>query len=201
MELNKKICTKCGEEKDFSKFNKEKIKKLGLASICKSCDNKRTKAYRRTKEGLITQIYKNQINTSKKRGDVYPTYTKQELKDWMFSQEIFHELYDDWKDSGYVKDLVPSCDRLDDYKGYNLKRLQLMTWGENEQKNYNDIKNGINNKNSIAVISVNKETEEEIEYYSMNQAERETRVSHKHISKCCLGERKSAGGFFWRCKD
>ena len=37
-------------------------------------------------------------------------------------------------------------------------------------------------------------------FKSMTQAERETGVSRRNISKCCNGKRKSAGGYKWRKK-
>ncbi|ASZ71935.1 HNH endonuclease [Lactococcus phage 96403] len=38
------------------------------------------------------------------------------------------------------------------------------------------------------------------EFESMRQAERETGASVSHISHCCNGKRKSAGGYKWRKK-
>lgn len=38
------------------------------------------------------------------------------------------------------------------------------------------------------------------EFESMTQAEQETGASVSHISSCCNGKRKSAGGFKWRKK-
>ena len=38
------------------------------------------------------------------------------------------------------------------------------------------------------------------EFESMGQAERETGVPSGNISRCCNGERKSAGGYKWRRK-
>ena len=35
-------------------------------------------------------------------------------------------------------------------------------------------------------------------YPSLNQASRETGIDQSHISKCCRGLRKYAGGFIWR---
>ena len=35
-------------------------------------------------------------------------------------------------------------------------------------------------------------------YPSTHEAERITGIDHSHISKCCLGKRKSVGGYVWR---
>lgn len=38
-------------------------------------------------------------------------------------------------------------------------------------------------------------------YFGMNEASRQTGVPQANISKCCLGSRKSAGGYIWRYAD
>lgn len=40
-----KICSKCKKEKNISEFRKRKDSKDGFRSSCKSCDDKRTKAW------------------------------------------------------------------------------------------------------------------------------------------------------------
>ena len=35
-------------------------------------------------------------------------------------------------------------------------------------------------------------------YGSAREAERETRIAHENISRCCNGKRKSAGGYTWK---
>lgn len=40
----------------------------------------------------------------------------------------------------------------------------------------------------------------EREYITAREAERQTGVNYKHISACCSGKRKTAGGYFWRFK-
>lgn len=38
------------------------------------------------------------------------------------------------------------------------------------------------------------------EFYGINEAERETGISHQHISHVCGGKRKTAGGYKWKYK-
>ena len=200
--MKSKVCSKCGELKYLNQFSRCKSHKDGLGYKCKICSSKRGLEYRRTKDGVVTKIYSHQVEYSKLREHNPPAYTKGELKDWMFSQEIFHEIYDNWVSSGYLKGLKPSCDRTDDYQGYNLDRLQLMTWNDNNKKGCEDRKNGVNNKQSKSIISTHKITGKEMEYYSIRHAERETSINNANISKCCLGKGnyKSAGGYYWRFK-
>ncbi len=48
---NTKICTKCKKEKELSKFYKDKRKKDGYYSSCKSCKNKDIERYQNTEIG------------------------------------------------------------------------------------------------------------------------------------------------------
>ena len=80
---------------------------------------------------------------------------------------------------------------------HSLDRLQLVTWYKNAEKAASDRRNGINNKHSKAVIGINKTTGKEFEFHSTREAERKTGTCHSDISKCCHGNKKSAGGYFW----
>jgi hypothetical protein len=200
--IMEKKCSKCKLPKELEEFTKRKKNKSGVAAECKMCMVKRVKKDQRTKRGLITRIYNHQIHTTKKNHTYNKVnYTKEELINWVISQPLFHELYDNWVKSGYQKMLRPSCDRTDDYQGYSLNRLQLMTWGENRAKGHLDMKNGINNKNSKTVIGIHKTTGKKVEFYSMAQAERATDILQGNISSCCRGQRKTAGRYLWGYKN
>lgn len=58
-------------------------------------------------------------------------------------------------------------------------------------------------KNCRKVIQLSKDGQFIAEYESIHEAERQTGVSFKHISQCCLHMygRKSAGGYIWRYKE
>jgi hypothetical protein len=199
--MKTKRCSECGEIKTVSEFYKFSKAKDGLRSQCKECTDKRSKEYIHTKDGLITRIYGNQRGNSKQRGDDMPTYSKQKLKEWLFSQKKFHDLYDNWKASNYDRMLAPSCDRLDDYLPYNLDNLQLTTWQENYDKGNLDRKNGKNNKHNKTVLQFSMSGEFMAEYHSSMEAVRQTHVNRSNMNACCRGERKSTGGFIWKYKD
>jgi len=198
MENQKKVCRVCKKLKTIDEFYRNRSRYDGRQSECKKCDEKRKSGYYRTKNGLITRIYNSQCLSSIRRGHILPSYSKQELKEWTLNQLIFHILYDNWENSGYEKMLIPSFDRINDYLGYSLDNIQITTWKENFDKGHLDKKNGINNKNSKAVISTHKITGEQTEYYSAMQASRETNIAQASISRCCLDKVKTAGGFYWR---
>ena len=187
-----KKCRTCGEVKPLTDFRENR-------NDCRVCESEKSKARQKTKKGLVTKIYNQQKSSSKKRGHPMPTYSNKELREWMYSQSIFHELYDRWKSSDYNQMLTPSCDRLDDYKPYTLSNLQIVTWHDNKHRHYEDVKNGINNKYNVAVLQFDLNGTFVAEYYSIAEAKRQTGINH--IWDVCSGIRKVAGGYTWKYKN
>lgn len=58
----------------------------------------------------------------------------------------------------------------------------------------------VNGPSSKAVIQYDKSGNFVSEWPSAREAERQTGFSCRHISKCCLGKRRSAYGYIWRFK-
>jgi len=86
-----------------------------------------TLKYSRTQKGVITRLFIQHKSVSKKRGNKPPRYSKDELKEWLYKNG-FYAMWCQWVNSGYDKYMKPSVDRLNDYKGYSLDRIQLVTW-------------------------------------------------------------------------
>jgi len=191
-----KKCTKCGENK--KKYFKDKRAKDGLFSSCADCCNEQTRSYRRTKNGLITAIFGSQKYRTKIKNFKKVEYTLEDLKDWIFAQEEFCVLYNNWKASGYTKMLAPSVDRIDDYKGYSLDNIQLVTWQENFDKGHNDRRKGINNKQSRSVMQLSLQGKFICKYPSIREASRQVGANVSHISKCCRGDLHKTGGYKWK---
>ena len=154
--------------------------------------------YYKSKKELVTRIYGNQKSSSKRRGHILPTYSKVELKEWLYSQELFHRLYDNWKRLDFQRDYAPSVDRKDDYIGYTIDNIQLMIWKENNEKYDKDKINGTNNKHNKSVDKFNIDGTFICNYHSIMEAERVTKVNNSDIGKVCRGLKKSAGGLMWK---
>jgi len=184
-------------EEDFNDAVAEAIKDTKFEE--KSNQRKATDKYQKTKKGLTTGIYNHQKTHSKTRGHKPPEYSLKELRDWLFSQTLFHELYNDWKSSGYEKNLRPSVDRKDDDIHYMFNNLELKTWGENNAKGHKNRKEAISTQGSIckAVIKLSLDGEHICEYISQHQASRDTGIYQDYISKCCRGYKQNAGGYRW----
>ena len=159
--------------------------------------------YQRTKKGLVTRIYNNQKNNSIVRGNNPPTYSKEELREWLYAQPKFHTIYDNWKRLDYQKEYAPSIDRKDDYIGYTLSNIQLITWSLNNKKGALSRKNGTNNKGSKAVVQLSKDGDFIQEFYSIAEAVRKTEIDRVTIQEVCKNKygRKSAGGYTWKYKE
>jgi len=192
-----KQCATCKKNKTAAQFHKKKRAIDGLNSRCKKCENTAVNARQRTRAGLVTKIYGNQLNHSKTRGHIPPKYSRVDLQEWLFLQDRFHLMYDEWVKSGFVKKLTPSIDRLNDSRGYAFDNIQLVTWEDNYKKHKAQVVNGSAYKSkNKPVIQLSIDNVEVGEFYSITEAGRQTGISN--ISCVCNGSRKTAGGFKWK---
>lgn len=189
-----KSCSICKKEKETEEFGKDKYSKDGFTYACKKCRNKGNQLFYKSKEGIIYQIYKSQLKSSKKRKMNSPSYSYEELKTWCFEQQIFYILYERWVESNYKKELVPSIDRKNNLLPYFFDNIELITWKENYD---NYMVNTKNNKKNIPCFQFKNGELLKI-YASQVQAEKETGVSQGKISEVVNGNRKTAGGFEWK---
>jgi hypothetical protein len=199
--MDSKKCSKCGIVKSKTEFSVSGVARDGLSYLCKKCAMSQSLVRERTKKGLIAKIFRTQKTSSKQRSFLVPSYTKKELIDWFFKQNDFDFIYQNWVNSGYKKELRPSVDRIDDYKGYSFENIQLMTWGENLQKSYEDRKSGRNRKGSLAVVQYDMNMVFIGEYYSCREAARASGIDASTIVKCCKKKCNSIGGYKWEYKD
>ena len=90
----------------------------------------------------------------------------------------------------------------------NISNLEWNTYSENNQHAIdNDLRKspwtnitGINHPQSKPVIQLNKKSIIINEFISAREAQQKTGISYKHISCCCLGKRKTTGGYCWKFK-
>lgn len=194
--INKKCC-KCNKIKEISCFSPDKRGKFKVGSVCKVCSRDIVKEYSKTKNGLITKIYSHQKSHSKDKKYKMPEYTKQMFYEWITNQKEFHLLYDNWVESGYKKDLIPSVDRINDYIHYRLDNIQVVTWEYNNKKGHKNRLNGINNKTNKRVAQLDMNRNIIKIYHSISEAGRNTNADFRNISAVCNGRLKTTGGFGW----
>ena len=196
-----KLCVNCNQLKNKHEFYPCKNSVDGVGTVCRICVKVVGENYRHSLIGLIKKLYRNQKQASVKRNHPQPNYTEEEFMIWVIRQDNFNSLYSNWVASGYLSKLKPSGDRLDDYKPYTFDNLRLITWGENEQKARDDVKNGINNKKSKCCIQISLEGEIIAEFFSLRDASRHTGSDSAGISSCCKGKQKTHNGFIWKYKE
>ena len=154
--------------------------------------------YRKTKKGLICVIFNNEKIRCKKLKWPAPNYDLIQFRNWILSQDVFHELYKAWVASDYNQDLKPSIDRIDDYKFYALNNIRIVTWKENNDRGSEDQIVGINTKNCTKVIQLDLVGNQVNEFHSIRGASRSTGISSENINQVCDGKRKTAGGYKWK---
>jgi hypothetical protein len=201
IDLNKKLCANCKEIKHSSNFYKNTKLKNGLHSYCKDCSREIRKTHNRTKKGLITRMYLHQLENSKLRKHNKPSYSKEEFIIWIESNNDFDTLYNNWVSSEFNKNLAPSVDRIDDYRGYSFDNIRLTTWGDNRNKYFSSVRNRINKKALVGVEKYDKTGVFLNEYDSIKDANLDTNINMSDISQCCQSRRKTAGGYVWKFKN
>jgi len=90
----------------------------------------------------------------------------------------------------------------------NVQNLEWATYGENNKHAVDNNlrkspwtgKLGKFNPNSKIVQQFDLTGKLLYEYFGTHEAERMTGISFKYISRCCLGDRKTSGGFLWSYK-
>lgn len=89
-----------------------------------------------------------------------PSYTLQELKDWVFVHG-YQALFDAWAGSGFKRMCAPSVDRLDSSKSYTFDNIRLVPWQENIDKigldNFRNPRS--TNKSGVSGVHANKHAE------------------------------------------
>jgi len=190
-----KKCTKCLLDKSLDLFYKRKSANGFIQrSHCKPCTAKSALLRKRTFCGYVDTVFRKQKRMSVKRGHKKPEYSSGELFIWIRSQNNFNNLWESWIDSGYKTKLRPSVDRLDDSKGYSFNNIQLVTWGENLQNQYDkQIK-----KVQRPVLQYTMGGKLVAEYFSITEASKNTDSSISNIVVNCQGKTKTSKGYVFK---
>ena len=194
-----KVCSWCKVERPYADFRKRKTALDGKRSQCKFCEDSIKREKDRTKLGKAKRIALQQHHSAKRRGHSLPSYTREELVEWLFSLEKYHILYDRWKRSGFIKSLAPSVNRIDPNKSYTMDNIELITWGENHRLAVEDRINGVDHY-ANPVLQFSLDDEFIAEWKSAHFAADFLNISCSAIQNCCRGETKASCGYKWKYK-
>ncbi len=187
-----KQCTKCKTIRNLSEYQKDKNTKSGYRPTCKECSYASTIRWNRSKKGVITHTWHHQVRHSKTRGHQPPTYTREELSEWMMSSTDFHVMYDNWCRLDYQSDYRPSVDRLDNSIGYTMANIRLVSFRDNYMQYHTDKVKGIETENCKAIVKLTKDGKIVGEYFSVAEALRQhgKKPNNARISAVLTGARK-----------
>lgn len=197
-------CCNCGLTKPLTEYSINRANASGTDYFCKTCKALKKQTYYHSKEGVIQTILDSQKASCKKRGHIPPEYSKEELTQWIYSQETFEQLYSNWVKSNYDKYLKPSIDRLDDFKTYSIDNIRLVTFQENVAKAYSDKHLGTGTQGLCCkpVLQYTKEGILVAEYSSATIASQNVpNTNRQNIQKVCKGERPTCGNYIWKYKS
>ena len=190
-------CKRCNQLKPRIEYRHDKID-----YNCKSCLSILRTEKNRSIHGLALKMHTTQRRNSKMRNHPQPTYSPNELEQWLVNQPNFKALYDRWVKSDYDRQLVPSADRLDDSKGYSFDNIRLVSYRDNREAY---------SKQKIAGVAYKQDTKPIYQYdmtgtfikefYSITEAVRELGVISNAVSKVCQGRLNQHHGWIFKYKD
>ena len=181
-----KQCIDCLKTLPYTAFSKKASCKDGYNVRCKQCHTNKYK--RGTLERVIKKIYLTQIDNSIKRNHPLPSYTFNELVEWVKQQPDWDDLYNTWVESNYDRMLAPSIDRLDSLLPYSLSNIRLVSWKLNQQQSADDKYYGTDTRTLKPVKAINKDGTTHKEYYSIGAAMRDVgTTSYTGISSVANG--------------
>lgn len=145
-----------------------------------------TMNYRKTKKGILTNIYSHQ------KGRYKVDYTLKELHAMFIDNYQFNRLYIEWVKSGFCKQFKPTIDRVFCKRHYTLRNIHCLNWADNRYKQRMELK--LLRARPVYRILNNTVVRT---YKSVSHAVQLTGLQQSGISMCLNGHRNYCGGFKW----
>lgn len=153
---------------------------------------KTNERYRKTKKGIVTNMFSHIKDRSKKyKREV--SFNSYQLYKWCMAKPEFHIIFKKWLENGYKKEDKPSIDRIDPYGGYTFCNIQILTCKQNLVKGYTEVaakKHKPITQKTLSGSIVAK-------YNSIKEAAKVSGISQGLISNVLIGKRKHTHGFIF----
>lgn len=93
----------------------------------------------------------------------------------------------------------PIINHIDGNKQNNsISNLEWCTYSHNNREAH---KIGLNKGTAKTTLQFDKKGNLIKEWFSTRKAEKELKIANGKVSDCCIGKRKTAGGFVWKYKE
>lgn len=145
-----------------------------------------TEKYRRTKKGILTNIYSHQ----KSRKKVY--YSLRELHARFMIEPKFNRLFIEWIKSGWDKQFKPTIDRINYKEPYTMRNVHSLSWSDNRYKQRMELKD----TRAEEVFMIKGDRIVNV-FSSQRHAVNATGLNQSGISMCLTGIRNYCGGYKW----
>lgn len=152
--------------------------------------------YKKSKKGLIAHIYNGQLSSSRRRGHPVPSYTLNELRNFLLNDKQFNFLFEKWIQNNCSRELVPSVDRIDPTLPYTLTNINVMQWSENRKKRFSDCSHvpKSDNTSEITGVSYHKKSQKWVSQIIFKQTHiwlgqyitKENAIYSRHIAEQIL---------------
>lgn len=144
-----------------------------------------TRRYRKTKKGLVTNLYHNMKARNKVDFDL-------KFLQKFSNCKKFDRLFKEWEKNNYNKQFKPSIDRINHKKNYSAENIQWLNWAENR---YKQTMEGRARKGKVLqllgadVLNTFK---------SQREASIKTGLPQGNLSEALNGKRNYCGGYKWK---
>lgn len=146
--------------------------------------------YRRSKKGVLTNIFQHMKARSKKYGYKLGI-TLEYLHDRFLTDIKFNSIYNRWKRNGYKYYDKPSIDRKDAFGGYTKDNIQVMTWRQNRTKG--DVEVAM--KKWKAINCFDLQGNQVAQFQSIKDAVEKLGLHQGLVSAVLLGDRTHTAGY------